>query len=1369
MLCNTNYAAPRFYHCREIGDEFVAGREVGWQCVEDSALSGFEGSGDVFGPATNSSNSSHDDDSSAPVRVPVVHGGLNATQCSDAGYTWSSTTCQDVAARMATVAVNDLACADHAAVAEGRCCQATTTTTTTRTTTTTGTTTTTKTTTTTVAADDFVGIEFDGEWGLRAGDINPVPENASIGYHVANIPVYQDDAHTQLLTTYSFLNPPTQGRRRARRDGDGAALSCDLNCINGGTCVLVKNDCTDPNAAYEKPVCDCGPPTAGSCFYGQTCDAKLTCAASTLGFTANSCRPHIPAGRGGVLPSDVCGADAVAPALCTGPATLVPSFAINASSGQLTVAGPLDYETKPYHILHVNLEATGMPLLAVKGLTLNVTIAPVWCPGGSWSATGSSPCETWTACSGGLVDLTPPSDNADRVCGTAEGTDLEASTSDDAMAGISVLLPILLVAVIAIAVLAIVVLRRKSQHEEREKAEGALENSRFDINAKEQGELVDSGKAGGIQEFDGLAAFLQGGGDPDYQEVKDRAVKEGTYQACYPMATKEPAADEFDLVAGGVYAMAAHPENAAYDMITGDTSDHEEDDEATYDMGTTNWRGTYEMAAGDKPSTTYDTAAGTGATYDTAAGTGGFRGRAGTYDMALGHAGVGDIYDTATHQMGSGDIYDTAAATHSEALYDTACGIEAGTVNSMFMQRKESIYCLADDAVEAISNGLEEATYDLSQNVCSPAATRSGDALYELAENLASTQVSVADLDGEIDLDDLDGPAGESGHIRKHSGASFRDESFQFFGQAPMRTPSQDERDDEYLAALANGASPPARTVSADDDEYHENSVFGGPGGRSLPLEHDTPLNRIFSRGGKKALSTTASLVKAKKQKGKKAPPPALEDALASKEASAVSAKDRMYSHESTAASLRAKAKKKKGKRAPPPALSAADNADLEYAKALKQRVSDRANESAAGMDEYMESGSIVGATGSVRERESLAELLRVASPGAMVEGAMVKGLDDAFGSPANLDEIMAALDNSESFRRASAELRPPSEHDDGDEDSDLMDLRAALELKKRVSRKHGSHDEYIESATTPVSRQSFDLTGRGGGALDLDLGDDFGDDDTDTDVDPATLALRARFQRLASKRSSVGEYMDAGEDEYLVSDATPTSVRPLSGDIAEPRAPPSSLAALTEEADDDVDAEDEYLQSLPTASTERRNSFDAALILGGYATTRQPGPAASKYAVTETFGGDVAFETEESGYSGGKSKVRYSFSAPRKSLAFTDTCVSDDVDADEMVDLDGLSTDEEYEGKPGGGISLEVESDDDVDVATDVGYLDSKHNSGAPASLLQFDKPFAGNNVLRLSEVGRSNSAMRSVRRANPLYASKRIRKASASQEEDV
>jgi hypothetical protein len=102
--------------------------------------------------------------------------------------------------------------------------------------------------------------------------------------------------HTSCTSAQFELRPPTDFSDRdcestttTRTDTSATTTitttyECPLACNNGGMCKLVQADCTDPDAPYDTPTCDCNPNgvVAGVCFYGKRCNVKVNCAADTL-------------------------------------------------------------------------------------------------------------------------------------------------------------------------------------------------------------------------------------------------------------------------------------------------------------------------------------------------------------------------------------------------------------------------------------------------------------------------------------------------------------------------------------------------------------------------------------------------------------------------------------------------------------------------------------------------------------------------------------------------------------------------------------------------------------------------------------------------------------------------------------------------------------------------------------------------------------------------------------------------------------------------------------------------------------------------------------------------------------------------------
>ena len=119
---------------------------------------------------------------------------------------------------------------------------------------------------------------------------------------------------------------------------------CDLNCINGGTCVLAKADCADADAPFDTPVCDCGLVVGGACFYGARCDAKLVCPGAA---DTDTCLRFVPQGRGVVSPESVCGVSTNTGGVLAAGACAVPvddKRAIKAAAEKIAAKASLDMD-----------------------------------------------------------------------------------------------------------------------------------------------------------------------------------------------------------------------------------------------------------------------------------------------------------------------------------------------------------------------------------------------------------------------------------------------------------------------------------------------------------------------------------------------------------------------------------------------------------------------------------------------------------------------------------------------------------------------------------------------------------------------------------------------------------------------------------------------------------------------------------------------------------------------------------------------------------------------------------------------------------------------------------------------------------------
>lgn len=152
-----------------------------------------------------------------------------------------------------------------------------------------------------------------------------------------------------------------------------------------------------------------------------------------------------------------------------GGAGIAMPFAVNSSSGAITVAGTLDYEINPVYRIVV---VVGMVMAKAVEPTFSFTVVvtinihAVECAAGfTFSASGTHPCHEYTACIGSL-EIVPATATSDRICavsktnagndglegskkaGAADATgsmDKQASTASGIIVGIIVAMLLLLV------------------------------------------------------------------------------------------------------------------------------------------------------------------------------------------------------------------------------------------------------------------------------------------------------------------------------------------------------------------------------------------------------------------------------------------------------------------------------------------------------------------------------------------------------------------------------------------------------------------------------------------------------------------------------------------------------------------------------------------------------------------------------------------------------------------------------------------------------------------------------------------------------------------------------------------------------------
>lgn len=143
----------------------------------------------------------------------------------------------------------------------------------------------------------------------------------------------------------------------------------------------------------------------------------------------------------------------------TTPDVDVLAFKVDKTTGEVAVAGPLDYETKPWYNFVVVIQAGGdeegkfLPYTAV--VPLNISIAAVACPTRRWSPTGTYPCADHSPrCDAGYNETLAPTPTNDRACSKlAEAKGEDKGANAGVTAAISALLVVAAVCLVVFALL----------------------------------------------------------------------------------------------------------------------------------------------------------------------------------------------------------------------------------------------------------------------------------------------------------------------------------------------------------------------------------------------------------------------------------------------------------------------------------------------------------------------------------------------------------------------------------------------------------------------------------------------------------------------------------------------------------------------------------------------------------------------------------------------------------------------------------------------------------------------------------------------------------------------------------------------------
>jgi len=434
-------------------------------------------------------------------------------------------------------------------------------------------------------------------------------------------------------------------------------------------------------------------------------------------------------------------------------------FAIDKVSGQIVVAGPLDYETAAWYNMTVIISA----FMFYKETGIDVPIAAVACGASGWSVTGTHPCAPHSVCIAPAVQKAAATATADVVCyepadDVSEGSTKEES-EDDTAAGsgsASVLAALLVAGMAAMAVVVAVVLKRQRQTFERESAEEAAAAEHRGgfttiIPNPECSDYSDvgSGGLGEDPEYGEVSGASNNNAEPDYEEMKA-------------------------LMAAS--AVAQTSDHSIYEMAAGVATQQQPEEEATYAMATQHQppqscEATYDVAAnlpikansrnsrktGENPESIYEFANSNEAVYDLSTLANLVQDEEDIYTIASSTDTGTNLNSNSNSNGDEEDMYAMATAvgagawarhghvagdcSDDEEMYAIATAVGAGMGNNTIAEDDEAMYAIAD-AFGAGSNGGRSGTLDLDQAI-DKMGTMDGvamDAIYAMGNNEADEE-----------------------------------------------------------------------------------------------------------------------------------------------------------------------------------------------------------------------------------------------------------------------------------------------------------------------------------------------------------------------------------------------------------------------------------------------------------------------------------------------------------------------------------------------------------------------------------------------------------------------------------------------------
>ena len=425
--------------------------------------------------------------------------------------------------------------------------------------------------------------DFSFAWGAPA--LAPIPEDTAVGVVVGTIPTPTFRGVPVENVVFTLKTPSGRMQRMYAR------AHCATMCTNPHTigqhlyCATCAQTHLPATISDKQRLC---PSTCASKVADGVCDAE--CNTDECDFDGGDCE-----GARGRR------------------AETAPSFAVDATTGDVSVAAPLDWETAPSHTFTVGLYvALPEGTVLEPQVAITVDIAAVPCPAVAFSTTGTFPCSAYAECAGGAdVELVAPTSTTDRVCtlsktnvggkdGANPGSDTSAAQDQEPVAAKVASGGIVggIVAALAIILLLVGILyKRKGQEEQDSTDEMEMKGGRT-MNAA--GAFGGPGRdASGVADY-AVANGQVAGEYMDSAAIAARAAAD-TDEQTYDMAASAKAEATYAMAAGNAgeqtYDMAASKAEAVYAMGSSNADDAEDlysvatavggmaSKEAVYDLG----------------------------------------------------------------------------------------------------------------------------------------------------------------------------------------------------------------------------------------------------------------------------------------------------------------------------------------------------------------------------------------------------------------------------------------------------------------------------------------------------------------------------------------------------------------------------------------------------------------------------------------------------------------------------------------------------------------------------------------------------------------------------------------------------------------